>query len=47
MAEAKNRAKLAGNDMFQLHTILLFVNAKYVWTKIVHEQTAADPYTDL
>ncbi len=46
-AEAKNRAELAANDMFQLYANLLSINAKYTWNKIVHEQTASDPYTDL
>lgn len=45
--EAKNRAELAANDMFQLYANLLSVDAKYAWNKIVHEQTASDPYTDL
>jgi hypothetical protein len=33
--------------MFQLYTNLLSVDAKYAWNKIVQEQTASDPYTDL
>ncbi len=33
--------------MFQLYTNLLSVNARYVWNKIVQEQTNVDPYTDL
>ncbi len=33
--------------MFQLYANLLSVNARYAWNKIVHEQTKADPYTDL
>ncbi len=45
--EAKNRAEAAANDMFQLYTNLLSIDAKYAWNKIVHEQTASDPYTDL
>ncbi len=32
--------------MFQLYANLLSVNARYAWTKIVHEQTKADPYID-
>jgi hypothetical protein len=47
VAEAKNRAELAANSMFQQYTNLLSINAKYVWNKIVHEQTASDPCTDL
>jgi hypothetical protein len=26
---------------------LLSIDAKYAWNKIVHKQTASDPYTDL
>jgi hypothetical protein len=33
--------------MFQIYANLLSVNAKYPWNKIIHEQTASDPYTDL
>ena len=33
--------------MFQLYANLLSNDAKYAWNKIVHEQTASDPYTDL
>jgi hypothetical protein len=47
VTEAKNRAEAAANDMFQLYANLLSVDAKYAWNKIVHEQTASDPYTDL
>ncbi len=46
-AEAKNRAELTANDTFQLCAYLLSVDAKYAWNKIVHKQTASDPYTDL
>jgi hypothetical protein len=42
-AEAKNRAELAAKDMFQLYANLLSIDAKYVWNKIVHEQTSSDP----
>ena len=45
--EAKNRAEAAANDMFQLYANLLSIDAKYARNKIVHEQTASDPYTDL
>jgi hypothetical protein len=34
-------------NMFQLYSNLQSVNAKYVWNKIVHEQSASDPYKDL
>ncbi len=33
--------------MFQLYANLLSVNARYVWNKIVQEQTNAYPYTNL
>ncbi len=46
-AEAKNRAELAANDIFQLYANWLCINKKYTWNKIVHEQTASDSYTDL
>jgi hypothetical protein len=36
-AEAKNRAELAANYMFQLYENLLSIDAKYAWNKIVHE----------
>ena len=45
--QAKIKAELAANDMFQLYANLLSVDAKYAWNKIVSEQTASDPYTDL
>jgi hypothetical protein len=41
-----NRDKMA-EDMFQLYANLLSVNARYMWNKIIQEQTNADPYTDL
>ncbi len=33
--------------MFQFYVNLLSSNAKYVWNKIVLEQTEADPFKDL
>jgi hypothetical protein len=33
--------------MFQLYTTILSVNANYAWNKIIHKQTAPDPYTDI
>jgi hypothetical protein len=33
--------------MFQFYTNLLSLDAKYVWNKIVREQTEADPFKDL
>jgi hypothetical protein len=33
--------------MFQFYVNLLSLGAKYVWNKIVKEQTVADPFKDL
>jgi hypothetical protein len=33
--------------MFQLYMNLLSIDASYAWNKIVHKQTASDPYMDL
>ncbi len=33
--------------MFQFYANLLSLDAKYVWNKIVREQTEADPFKDL
>ncbi len=44
--EATIKRDKAADDMFQLYANLLSVNARYVWNKIVQEQTNADPYTD-
>jgi hypothetical protein len=33
--------------MFQFYANLLFVDAKYIWNKIVQEQTQSDHYMDL
>ncbi len=33
--------------MFQLYANLSSVDARCAWNKIVHEQTKANPYTDL
>jgi hypothetical protein len=44
---AKNKKKAAGTKMFQFYANLLSSDAKYVWNKIVWEQTEADPYKDL
>jgi hypothetical protein len=43
----KAKGEHVAADMFQLYASLLSVNAKYAWNKIVQEQTASDPYTDL
>jgi hypothetical protein len=45
--EATTNRDKAAKDMFQLYVNLLSVDARYAWNKIVHEQTKADPYTDL
>jgi hypothetical protein len=45
--EAMTKSDKAAKDMFQLSANLLSVNARYAWSKIVHEQTKADPYMDL
>ncbi len=45
--EATTKRDKAAEDMFQLYANLLSVNARYAWSKIVQEQTNADPYTDL
>ncbi len=44
---AKNKKEAAATKMFQFYANLLSLNAKYVWNKIVREQTEADPYNDL
>ncbi len=33
--------------MFQLYANLLSIDAKYVWSKIIQEQTQPNPYMDL
>ena len=45
--ETTARLDMAAEYMFQLHANLLSINARYVWNKIVQDQTNADPYTDL
>ncbi len=44
---AKNKRKAAATKMFQFYSILLSLDAKYVWNKIVWEQAEADPFKDL
>jgi hypothetical protein len=44
---AKNKRKAAATKIFQIYTNLLSLDAKYVWNKIVKEQTEADPFKDL
>jgi hypothetical protein len=45
--KAMTKRDKAAVNMFQLYTDLLSIDARYVWNKIVQEQTNADPYTDL
>ncbi len=47
LEEATTKRDKAADDIIQLYANLLPVNARYAWNKIVHEQTKADPYTDL
>jgi hypothetical protein len=44
---AKAKTESAAKDMFQFYANLLSVDAKYIWKKIVQEQTQSNPYTDL
>ncbi len=44
---AKNKCKAAAIKMFQSYANLLSADAKYVWNKIVKEQTETDPFNDL
>jgi hypothetical protein len=44
-ATAKNEK--VDEDMFQLYANLLSINTRYMWNKIVQDQTTADPYRDL
>jgi hypothetical protein len=44
---AKNKREAAATKMFQSYVNLLSSDAKYVWNKIVREQTEADPFKDL
>jgi hypothetical protein len=43
----KNKHKAAAIKMFQFYANLLSLNAKYLWNKIVREQTEADLFKDL
>jgi hypothetical protein len=43
----KNKKEAAATKMFQLYANLLSLDAKYLWNKIVREQTEADPFKDL
>jgi hypothetical protein len=46
--KANAKGEQAAGDMFQIYANLpLSINPKYTWNKIVQEQTASDPYTDL
>ncbi len=44
---AKFKRETAATKMFQFYANLLSLDAKYVWNKIVREQTEADPFKDL
>jgi hypothetical protein len=44
---AKNKREAAATKMFQFYSNLLSSDAKYLWNKIVQEQTEADPFKDL
>ncbi len=44
---AKNKCKAASTKMFQVYANLLSLDAKYVWNKIVKEQTEAYQFKDL
>jgi hypothetical protein len=43
----KNKKEAAATKMFQFYANLLSSDAKYMWNKIVREQTEADPFKDL
>ncbi len=43
----KNKHEAAATKMFQFYTILLSLDAKYLWNKLVWEQVEADPFKDL
>jgi hypothetical protein len=43
----KVKAESAAKDMFKFYPNLLSVDAKYVWNKVVQEQTQSDLYKDL
>ncbi len=44
---AKNKKEAAAPKIFQLYVNLLSLDAKYLWNKVVREQTEADPFKDL
>jgi hypothetical protein len=41
---AKNKSNAAATEIFQFYANLLSLDAKYMWNKIVKEQTEADPF---
>ncbi len=43
----KNKEESAAKEMFQFYTNLLPADTKYMWNKIVKEQTETDPFKDL
>jgi hypothetical protein len=44
---SKAKAESAVKNMFQFCANLLSVDTKYAWNKIIQDQMASDPYTDL
>ncbi len=44
--EATARCDKAAEDMFQLYPNLLSIDTRYVWSKIIQDQTNANPYKD-
>ncbi len=44
---ARAKVESAAWDMFLFYANLLSVVAKYVWNKIIQEQTQSNSYTDL
>jgi hypothetical protein len=42
----KNKHEAAATKMFKFYNNLLSLNAKYLWNKVVREQTEADPFKD-
>ncbi len=44
---AKSAMTAAANKMVRFYAILLSIEAKYAWNKIIEEQMDGDPYVDL
>jgi hypothetical protein len=45
--KAKAKGESTAKEMFRFYANLLSADAKYAWDKIIKEQMASDPYTDL